>query len=315
VKAGRSEQDGLVPDERLPSYDELPVRPDAPPGSSWGVWDDARLGTLNLLTPERTLRAAQSIRSGHTFGLSLELTLPDPPLFNRAAVGHEVVGRPSGSKDDVYHGFNTQSSAQWDGLRHVPHPEHGNYGGIPDEDHGVDAWAVRGIVGRGVLVDVDRWRAAEGRPLRQGEPDPITADDLRACIDAQGTPVETGDLLLLRTGWLAWYRRLEPAGRVAQAEVAASPGIAGRDALALLWDLHISAIAADNPAVEMVPMANPFLHRDLIPLLGIPLGEMWDLDALAEDCAATGTYDCFVASVPLRMPQGVASPPNAVAVR
>ena len=50
-------------------------------------------------------------------------------------------------------------------------------------------------------------------------------------------------------------------------------------------------------------------------LLGIPLGELWDLDALADDCSAARTYDCFFTSAPLNMPNGVASPPNAIAVR
>ena len=75
----------------LPAYAELPVGDDLPPGSSWGVWSDHDvLGTLNLLTPERVVAAAHSIRTGRTFGLNLDLTLPDPPLFGRASFRHEV---------------------------------------------------------------------------------------------------------------------------------------------------------------------------------------------------------------------------------
>lgn len=300
----------------LPSYDQLPIRAGLPPGSAWGVWGDGdRLGALNLLTPERRLRAAASIRSGRSFGLNLELTLPDPPLYGRPPVRHEVLARRRTANDDVYLELNTQSSSQWDGFRHIAHPDHGNFGGLASEDHGLEAWAGAGIVGRGVVLDVDRWRTRIGRPLRQGEGDPITADDLRACIADQGTPVEVGDILLMRTGWLTWYRDLDHDARAAQAELASSPGIAGRDALAFLWDLHIAAIASDNPAVEMAPWPDGFLHHDLLPLLGIPLGELWDLDALAADCDADGTYDCFLAAAPLHMPGGVASPANAVAIR
>jgi hypothetical protein len=50
-------------------------------------------------------------------------------------------------------------------------------------------------------------------------------------------------------------------------------------------------------------------------MLGLPLGELWDLEALAADCAADGRYECFFTSAPLRLPAGVASPPNAVAVK
>ena len=84
-----------------------------------------------------------------------------------------------------------------------------------------------------------------------------------------------------------------------------------------MWNLHISALAADNPGVEMFPPApgHGFLHPRALPLLGIPLGELWDLDALAEHCAADGTYDAFFTSAPLHVRGGVGSPPNAIAVR
>jgi hypothetical protein len=305
-----------VDQHALPTYAELPVGADSPPGSSWGVWGDHDvLGTLNLLTPDRVLAATRSIRTGRTFGLNLDLTLPDPPLFGRAPMRHEVTDAPRSVHDDIYHGWNTQASSQWDGFRHVGHREHGHYGGVADEEHGVHHWAVRGIVGRAVLADVDRWRTAQGRPLRQGEPDAISADDLRACLADQRTGVETGDVLLVRTGYLTWYRSLDRAEREAHAASPQTPGLAGGDVPGALWDLHVSAIASDNPAVEVIPLSRPFLHPVLLPLLGLPLGELWDLDALADDCAAAGTYDAFLTSAPLNMPGGVGTPPNAIAVR
>jgi hypothetical protein len=307
-------------DERtLPTHAELPVRDDLPPGSSWGVWGDHDvLGTLNLLTPERVLAAARSIRTGRTFGLNLELTLPDPPLFRRAKFRHEVTNFGMTRMivhDDLYHDWNTQSSSQWDGFRHVGHIVHGHYGGVPDEEHGVAHWATRGIVGRAVLADVDRWRTAQGRPLAQGTADAISVDDLLSCLADQGTAVETGDVLLARTGYLTWYRSLDHAGRDEHAASPETPGLTGADLPGALWDLHVSALAADNPAVEPIPPGDPFLHTIILPLLGVPLGELWDLDALADDCAATGTYDAFLTSAPLNMPAGVATPPNAIAIR
>ncbi len=303
----------------LPAYADLPVGTDLPPGSSWGVWGDHDvLGTLNLLTPERVLAAARSIRTGRTFGLNLEVTLPDPPLFRRARMRHEVTTFDSTRMiihDDLYHDWNTQSSSQWDGFRHVGHVEHGHYGGVADEDHGVGHWAARGIVGRAVLADVDRWRTAEGRPIVHGTADPITVDDLRSCLAAQGTDVEIGDVLLVRTGYVTWYRSLDQATRDAHATSPSTPGLVGEDLPSALWDLHVSAIAADNPAVEPMPPPDPFLHTVILPLLGLPLGELWDLDALADDCAADGTYDAFLTSAPLNMPGGVGTPPNAIAVR
>lgn len=323
----------------LPAYDALPVRPDAPPGSSWGVWGEGDvLGCLNLLTPDRVVRAASLVKTGRVFALNLDATLPSPPLFGRAAFTHEVTGRPGGfSHDDLLHNWNTQSSSQWDGFRHVGNPTHGHYGGVADEDHGIDHWVGR-IVGRAVLADVGRWREAQGRPLRCDASDPITPEDVHGCLGDQGTTVEPGDILLLRTGWLTWYRGLDDAQRqaVAAPDGLAAPGLVpGERTARLLWDLHVAAVAADNPALEVWPpgaleddpdwrataTADPsrwpeiFVHTALLPLLGIPIGELFDLDALAEDCAATGTYESFFTSAPLNIPHGVATPPNALAIR
>jgi hypothetical protein len=53
----------------------------------------------------------------------------------------------------------------------------------------------------------------------------------------------------------------------------------------------IVAVAADCPALEAFPFParGQSLHGTLLPLLGINLGEMFDLDALAADCAADST--------------------------
>jgi hypothetical protein len=162
-----------------------------------------------------------------------------------------------------------------------------------------------------VVVDAGRHRT-----LRCDAADPITPADLLGCIDAQGTPFEAGDVLLLRTGWVGWYRGLDEGARAALPAALAAPGLeASEEMVRTIWDLHPAAIAADNPAVEVWPPSGTFMHRSLLPLLGIPLGELWDLEALAADCAADGTYDCLLTSAPLNVRGGVGSPPNALALR
>ncbi len=97
-----------------------------------------------------------------------------------------------------------------------------------------------------------------------------------------------------------------------------APGLAPTTEMAaFLWDLHVAAVAADNPALEAYPPAtdDDFLHRTLIPLLGIPIGELWYLDDLANDCADDGVYEFMLTSAPLHMPGGVGSPPNALAIK
>jgi kynurenine formamidase len=250
------------------------------------------------------------VRDGATFPLGLELELPSPPLYGRAAFRHDVTwlgGERKVGHDEELHGWNTQSSSHWDGFRHIRHPDHGFYGGVADDDHGVDHWAERGIVGRAVLCDVAGFRAID-----HANADAISADDVRGALAAQGVEIETGDILLLHTGWVTWYRT---HGR--HADRSGASGLVGSDdTVRFLWDLHIAALAADNPAVEVWPPARgAFIHQQLLPLLGLPLGELWDLGPLAAACREDGRWTCLLVSAPLRLAHGVATPANAVAIR
>lgn len=329
----------------LPDYDGLPRRAGLP--ASWGLWgeDGDVFGLLNLLTPERVVAAARLVERGAVFALNWDMRFPDPPLFGRAPFEHEVTGGSTAtSHDDVLHGWNTQSSSQWDGFRHIRNHAAladeqgtGHFGGVPDDDHGIHHWARRGIVGRAVLADIGRWRASVGRPLQYDRSDVIEPDEIAECLAAQGTVVREGDILLMRTGWVGWYEQQSAAVRVRLSDPStfAAPGLRSGERLAeVLWNLHIAAIGCDNPAVEVWPPGSAtspeleaeargdrrrlheiFTHTLLLPMLGLPLGEMWDLEALADDCATDGRYECFFTSAPLRLPSGVASPPNAVAIK
>src|SRR5439155_25201957 len=150
--------------------------------SSWGLWgDDDVFGCLNLMTPERVVRAAGLVKKGRVFALNWEAELPDPPLFGRAAFEHDVLWlQGEVGHDDELSNWNTQSSSQWDGFRHIRRMDVGFYNGVADEDHGIHHWARRGLAGRAVLADVGRWRQAEGRPLTVDASDPIEPSDLLA---------------------------------------------------------------------------------------------------------------------------------------
>jgi kynurenine formamidase len=330
----------------LPSYDELPRRAGLP--ASWGLWGPDGtdvFGCLNLLTPSRVVDAAGLVRRGALFPLNWSMRLPDPPLFGRASFQHEVTGVPHGtSHDDVLHAWNTQSSSQWDGFRHIRNHAAdeaglgtGHYGGVADDDHGMHHWAERGIAGRAVLADIGRWRDSVGRPLQYDASDPIDPSEISECLAAQGTVLQEGDVLLVRTGWIGWYEQ-QPASvreRLADRTQLKTPGLRPGEELArTLWNLHIAAIGADNPAVEVWPPGSTvdpayeaevradktrlheiFTHTLLLPMLGLPLGEMFALDRLADDCAADRQYECFFVSAPINLPAGVASPPNAIAIK
>lgn len=79
-----------------------------------------------------------------------------------------------------------------------------------------------------------------------------------------------------------------------------------------------AALATDSPVVEPLPANFPedegLLHYRALPLPGLPLGELFVLAPLAQDCAADRRYDFMVVSTPLHVEGGIASPPNAVEI-
>jgi kynurenine formamidase len=316
----------------IPSYDELPVREGLPAGSSWGLWgDDDQLGTINLLTEDAIRRGLAAARRGAVFAMNWALEQPNPPFYGRGALSHRIDRPLPHILDDALDNFFTQSSSQWDALCHVGHPEHGFYNGFQDADFtggpetklGIEHMAQRGVVGRGVLLDIGRHWEQTGRPIDGSDFLEFTPDDLEEVREAQGLTFETGDILVLRTGWMSWYQQ---AGEEVRNDLAndsltrlRTPGIIGSEAMcAWLWDHHFAAIGADNPAVEAWPhplVPDVYIHHRLLALLGMPLGEMWFVDDLAADCAADGVYEFLFTSAPLNLHGGVGSPPNALAIK
>ena len=318
---------------QLPRHADLPIREGAPQGAAWGVFgEDDQIGTINLMTPERVVEAAGSIRNGKVFSLNLPINIPDPPLFGRGKHVHTIKRYASYILDDYLDNFYPQASSQWDALSHVKHPKFGGYNGFPDSEItgyggtklGIDNLAQRGIAGRGVLADIGRHHARIGKTISFTANESIPFEDLLATLKEQRTTIRPGDVLLIRIGWTLAYLAMTPEEKQALAAETRCPGIEGSGRVAQwLWDNRIAAVASDAPGLEAIPPprpANPdqspdFLHFHMLSYFGMPIGEMWDLEALAEDCAADRRYDFFFTSAPLNIPGGVGSPPNALAIK
>lgn len=319
--------------DKLPSYDQLPVKEGAPKGSAWGLFgDDDQLGCLNLITPEKALEAAKLVRKGAVFPLNLRLDQPSPPMYGRGAPKHHLLEVGGISRDDYLDNFWLQASTQWDGLRHIRHPRDGFYNGVKDEEIvtgdggklGIEQFARKGIVTRGVLLDVDRFLQKEGTPLDMDSSTLITREQLQACMERQKVDARRGDILIVNTGWLRWYleeataEQKEKMGGDAMAGDLVYPGLGPADEMVeFLWNLHLAAVAADNPGLDAWPPTpeRGWMHFQLLPLLGMPIGELWYLEELAEDCAGDGVYEFMLTSAPLNLPGGVGSPPNALAIK
>src|SRR5487761_672751 len=292
-----------APEPRIPSYDELPVRAGAPEGSAWGVFGDRdEVGTINLLTPGRVRAAAESIKTGKVFALNLPIDIPNPPLFTRQAHRHTVKQFPAPMEfvlDDYLDNFYPQASSQWDALAHVKHPQHGAYNGIPDSEItgrggtrlGIDNLARRGIAGRGVLADIGRHYAQIGKSIEYTKAQSIPLEDLEATLTAQKSPLRAGDILLIRIGWTKFYLGASVELKEELARETVVPGIEGSQRVARwLWEHHLAAVASDSPALEALPKSaeEEFLHFHMLAFFGMPIGEMWNLEGLADDCAADG---------------------------
>lgn len=322
-----------VAEPQLPRHADLPIREGAPQGAAWGVFgDDDQVGTINLMTPDRVVDAAGSIRNGKVFSLNLPINIPDPPLFGRGKHVHTIKKYATYILDDYLDNFYPQASSQWDALSHVKHPKFGGYNGFPDSEItgyggtklGIDNLARRGIAGRGVIADIGRYHERVGKTISFTTNESIPFEDLLATLKEQRTTIRSGDVLLIRIGWTLAYLAMTPEEKQALAAETRCPGIEGSRRVAQwLWDNRIAAVASDAPGLEAIPPPRPtnpedspdFLHFHMLSYFGMPIGEMWDLEKLAEDCAADRRYDFFFTSAPLNIPGGVGSPPNALAIK
>lgn len=300
--------------------------------SNWGRWGpEDELGTLNLITPEKRLQAAACVRSGTVMSLALELRSdrPQPPGSGRlnpqhvmTETGSDAAARdsPAGYSDDVL-AMSIHAATHWDALSHVFH-RGSMYNGRPCTEVTSGGARVNDIVPladrlvtRGVLVDVARYHGVEALA-----PDhEVTVSDLEAALAAQRVELTSGDALLVRTGQFGriassadWSSFTEVDGRLPL-----EPGI-GTDCLPWLQEAGVAAIACDNWAVEHLDASSGGrlpVHEVGIVHMGLVLGEIFQLDALAAACAAEGRYDFLLAACPLPVRGGVGGAVNPLAVR
>ncbi|MHC2998532.1 cyclase family protein [Microbacterium sp. HJ5] len=303
---------------------------------NWGRWgEDDVLGTLNFIDPAKRVEAAALVREGTVVSLAQAFDTDGPqkgwrrrtnPVHTMTDTGTDAErgnqGFPHGigGADDVI-AMPLQCSTQWDGLGHIF--DHGNAwngrraGDVVTSDGdlvtGIEH-AASVIVSRGVLLDLGRHLQPDTGELPDGYA--ITVADLEGCIAAQGasSAVGHGDIVLVRTGQYARTRR-EGWGDYAGGP---APGLSLTTA-GWLHRTEIAAIATDTWGFEVrpnefdVPAFQP-LHQVVIPNMGLTIGEMWNLDGLAAECARLGRYGFLLSAAPLPITGAVGSPINPVAI-
>jgi kynurenine formamidase len=301
--------------------------------SNWGRWgEDDQKGTLNFITRERVRAACALPQTGEVVSCALPFDQRGPqsglagrhnPIHTMLATGSDAL---AGAQDFLPGGFNyaddavsmpLQCGTQWDALAHV------FYDGKMYNDRDVrlvtSAGALAnsidqikdGVVGRGVLLDIPRFLR---RPwLEDGTR--ILPEDLDACAEASGVAVESGDIVLVRTGMLT--RCLE-RGTWEGYCGGPAPGLSVHCAR-WIFEREIAALATDTWGVEVRPneTADCFqpLHMISLRNTGLLLGEIFQLDALSRACAADGNYAFLFTAPPLPITGAVGSPINPLAIK
>lgn len=263
--------------------------------TSWGRWgtDDER-GALNLLTPEVVTAALGVPTTGKAYALSIPIQRTGVPNLPFRGIPQRLTltnhddeqmsisngGVPGvGSSEDMLV-MASHTSTHMDALCHVyadnklyngfPHDQVAPYSGA--QRCGIDK--VGAIAGRGVLIDVASALGVD--VLEPGHM--ISRTELTDTLRHQGTALEPGDLVLIRTGWVGAFMD----ERVA---IHPQPGI-GLDAAAYLVEQDVAIVGADNSAVEALPFEGGVYLGCHIMLLvdnGIHLIENMALDELAQD--------------------------------
>jgi kynurenine formamidase len=212
-----------------------------------------------------------------------------------------------------------QASTQLDGFGHVGADGtlyNGYWAGLVTAAGGARRLGVHhlanGIVGRAVLLDVARHLGVTH--LEPGSP--VGPDELDGTAATQGVDVGPGDVVLVRTGHLAWKLAREPGGPDATSRH--EPGISTR-AIPWLHDHDVAMIATDTAACSVVPPepGDEFLtwHVAALRDLGLLVGELFDLDDLAADCSADGVFEGLFVAAPMPIVGASGSPLNPLVLK
>ena len=300
---------------------------------NWGRWGpDDQAGTLNFITADHVRAAAGLVRRGRVFSLAIPFGQDGPqtgflrrfnPMGFMLRDGGDTcaavtAGVPSGvgGGDDVIL-LPTHAATHWDALSHI-HLDNRMWNGYDCREvtsqgarrNDISSYRDR-IVARAVLLDLPR---SLGEPwCRPGQA--IGPAELDACVERQGVGVGEGDVLLLRFGHVAMCRDRGAWGDYAGGD---APGLAF-DSLGWLFERRVAAVASDTWGVEVRPneiawTGQPW-HRVAIPQMGLCVGEIFDLEALAADCAGDGVYEALFSASPIPFSGSVGGPVNPVAIK
>lgn len=284
--------------------------------SNWQRWGaDDELGSLNLITPETRVAAAQLVNAGVSVSMAHQV-LTDAAADNGSPYEHEMtaVGSTPGpwSGDSIgvsYHGY---AHSHLDALCHRFY-QGTMYNGYSDAEvtaEGCGKLAITafgdGIFGRGVLIDMAAYKGEQWLELSTA----ITDEDLSAWEEETGIQIQAGDIVLIRTG--RWARRAAEGPWNVAAESA------GLHASAAQWfkEKDIALIGSDV-ALDVFPSGveqytHP-VHLLFLVAMGTPIFDNLDLEAVSREAREQERWEFLFTTAPLKIEGGTGSPLNPIA--
>jgi kynurenine formamidase len=283
--------------------------------SNWGRWGvDDEQGTLNLITPEKRRKAINDVRVGRCVSIGRDLVttgsnqIPPSTVHLMTYAG----AKPTWSQDALImsvHGFEV---THMDAVAHAFF-EGRTYNGRAVEDvilpGGVAFGSIQaakdGICTRGVLLDVPAARGVEH--LEPG--DGISDQDLEAAERIAGVRVESGDIVIVRSG-IDFREARDGIGPREPRE--------GLLPAAVLW-LHERDVAAfSGDCIERLPSGYrrvPLpLHQVGLVAMGLTILDATDVESLRRVCSEENRHDFLFVAAPLRLPGGTGSPVNPLVI-
>ncbi len=296
--------------------------------SNWGRWGkDDQLGTLNLVTPEKRVKAARLVKEGlsvtcaRPIGQEQAVDVMSQPLHFMASSGEKWAGVKSkpnqtqGSSDFIGLSFHGYTVTHIDSLCHI-FWDGQMYNGRPAElittREGATVESIDiirdGVVSRGVLLDIPRTRGVKWLEPKEG----VYPQDLEAAEKAENVRVEPGDVLFVRIGNLKRRREVGPTHPMVD-------GCAGIHAACLPW-LHQRGVAmlGSCAPTDVEPSGYPNfslpVHKVGIVAMGLWLMDNVNLEDLAATCEKFNRWEFLLTVGPLRLINTTGAPGNPIAI-
>jgi len=281
--------------------------------SKWGAGDER--GSGNLMKPEMALKAARLIKTGEVIELG-QILGPNMPFFGGRQL--ELITKRTNvlpqsnrriSNEDLIIAEMGQIGTQFDGFSHQGI---GNslYNCFTMEQvatrNGFSKLGVEkagAFVTRGVMLDIAALKGVDMLP----DTYEVTVDDLEGALEKQNLKLETGDAVIVHTGWGKLW------GKENARYLKTDPGI-GVKAAEWLVKQNPMLIGSDNWSVEVNPNPDPQIsspvHQILLAVNGVHMLESLKLDELA----AKRIYEFAFIMEPLKLQGATGSTVAPIAI-